>query len=1213
MKKKLLRLCSIVLVISMVLGNLVSLAADDTTSTGTEKGMDFSTTLKGVIENPFDSNIKTVEATICLPTGNLGVENNILATTGSGKLPNMSFKITHTGYPAFYYNYDSDDSDESTVNTAVTTIFNTTVNTGKATHVAFVLADDGNTTTVSCYVDGKSIAVHSVSASQGGAKLEDASQLSYLVETPSSDAFVVGGNYSTANTGYFKGEIYSLAVYSNARTLDDIAADITAVDTEDADLMAYYDLTTVDGSTTKVVNGSANDTDNTYSLNIIETWMDTRRPALNEEDIAYSIALVGDTQIATEYDVYYEEDETKEKVVAGIYDWLLENKEEKNIEFVIGLGDIVQGESTYALNRDLTKDADAQEAEWIYAMEQIHTLDGEIPYSLIRGNHDSQAMYNKYVTQAGHGNVINGALDDTMLNTWQELVVGDIKYLIMSLDLGASDTELAWAEEVIKTHPNHNVIISTHAYLNDDGTTLDENDAYYPALYESAAYPNATHNRNNGDEMWDNYFSKYDNIVMIVSGHIGSDDVIMEPAIGDNGNTVAQMLIDPQSLDNTLVKAGDTPTGMICLLNFSADGKTVQVEQYSTANGQWYMSTSQMTFEMNVIKAANQKLNFNHAQLMTKDLPNAAGTAKRQFGYNFGACATTNAQVIVSAGYTNVISYCAPSDGLIKITDMTVGYHTSQQVTTTSRKVEFAVTDESGRILTNRGDILTLKTADAKYTYSGLAMETIEVQQGDCLYFVFHGVTGSANLITCHPNIALSTDEGQNWTTVSTSNQYYVVPWPANTNTYKSTNYEQGMDGFYYQYSTEYEKVDYKKPEYLYINPQDMGDYRTATDKTTGNKYVDFPFRYKNNECMTSYNQIIAGAGYTNVIAYEATENGTICIDEMKVWLHSTGTGESVRTVEFAVVNETGKILSNNGQIYTINSYDTYTNAKNAAENLIVSKQEVESGERIYFVFHGIKGSTNILRCNINILFSAENENAFTQVNTNSPHADMTLYASDNYVTDTSMETIDVASYQGKGNFYYQYSTENISNVEGIQVGDETEGIVTIYEAPVEDATYHDKCITEVASGGTVEYVDIDMLNVKKQCKINSEDGTLTDVRFIASVDNLSYQKAGFLFTKNETIAKDTELFVEGEIPDKANRDTTKVYTMLLANGIYRKASDIYADDSCNTTYAYVFEMTGIPANDGTIYVRAYVLLDDGTYVYGEPSAIVVTAAGKVN
>jgi len=1186
MKKKLMRLCSIVLVISMVLGNAVSVSADTENAEAT--GMTFSPYLKGVVNEVFDSDVKTVEATVLIPSGLSSYSGIILGMYGANSTPCLSFELYTAGYPCVYYQHPGST-------TATRLLFKSTIPKDVKTHLTFVLDEVDGETNISCYVNGIKQDVH---ASETYNK-----QPGVIVQKPSV-AYCVGGDYRTNPTNsYFKGDIYSVATYSDVRTENEIAGDVSNVDTTDAELIAYYDLTNTNESTTKVDNGSASDTNNKYALNIIETWMDVRRPVLNEEDAAYSIALVGDTQIATEYDVYNDK-----KVVAGIYEWLLENKDEKNIEFVIGLGDIVQGESTYTFDTSLTKGEDAQRAEWEYAMEQIHTLDGEIPYSLIRGNHDSQAMYNEYVTKAGHGNVINGSLDSTMLNTWQELVVGDIKYLILSLDLGASDTELAWAEEVIKTHPNHNVIISTHAYLNEDGTTLDANDAFYPSQYPSSAYPT---NRNNGDEMWNDYFTKYDNVVMIVSGHIGSEDIIYSQATGDNNNKVAQLLVDPQDLDNKLVKAGDTPTGMICLLNFSADGKTVQVEQYSTANGQWYMSTSQMTFDMNVITNANKSLLFDRAQQMKDGI---TSTTTRQFEYNASHNATVNSQIILSAGYTNVISYCAPSDGLIKITDLEVGYYAGSASSATKRVVEFAVTDENGRILTNRGDVLTLDTTDGIYSYDGLAMETMKVEQGDCIYFVFHGVTTNTNLIYCYPNIQLSTDGGNNWTTVSSSSPHYRVPWPSNTGTYSSTTYSQGMGGFYYQYSTTYEKVDYQKPEYLYINPQNMTGYRTNANQD-GTRYVDFPFSSTTNHCMTSYNQIIASAGYTNVIAYESPSDGVICIDAMNVWIVNSGTG---RTSSFAVVDETGRILSNNGNIYTFDSYNSETDAIAAADNLSISKHKVEAGERIYFVFHGIAGTTNVMRCNAQILFSAEGGNTFTQKNIDAPWSSMTLYSELNYVTDKTVATIDPSTYQGKGGFYYQYSAPNTSDVDGIQVGDKTEGFVTIYEAPKKNESYCDKHITEVATDGSVSYVDLDMLNVKMQAKVHKDesqnDTDLTDIRFIASVDHLSYQKVGFLFTKDETIAEDANSFVVGTIPPKANRHTTKVYTMMLASGIYRRASDIYANDGCNTAYAYAFEMTSIPKNDGTIYVRAYVLLDDGvTYVYGEPRAINVTAAGTAN
>lgn len=1468
MKRRLLRLCSIVLVISMVLGNLVSVAADTTESTDTTAtsagttGIEFSTTLKGVVNSPFASDVKTLEATISLPTtvpeGATNYEGVIIGSYGeAGVLPSMSLSVNNSGYAYFFYHY----KDDAGVTQTVKLFLNQSLKTGKTTHVAVVLTEDTETgnTIVTGYVNGFNKGFAPSSTAAGSACTDGKLPVSVVLPT---NKFCVGGDHRTGNSSYFKGDIYTVAAYSGARSVyseldaltdeekealtDEEISTMLAVDKSDTDLMAYYDLTTADGSTTTVENGSANDKNNTYALNIIETWMSTRRPALDEENIAYSIALVGDTQIATEYDVLKNQ-ANENGVVAGIYQWILDNKEEKNIQFVVGLGDIVQGESKYAYYQGTdqyeteTKTEDFQKQEWDYAMAQINKLKtAGIPYSLIRGNHDAQSNYIKYVTQADHGIDSAHALDETMLNTWQELVVGDIKYLILSLDLGASDTELKWAEEVIQTHPNHNVIITTHAYLDADGTTLNANDEHRPDKYDvNGKYSDDPHNRNNGDEMWDNYFKKYDNIVMIVSGHIGSDDIIMSKAEGTNGNEVAQLLVDPQSLDHRLSKAANTsaeaPTGMICLLNFSADGKTVQVEQYSTERGKWFMSTSQFTFDLNVVQ--EQKLLFNTQQMpRTTDARN--WFAKDGTSYSL---ATYAEQAVVSENTTNVISYCAPSDGYIRITDMKVGFHDAHKTGVNSDgdalAFEFAVTNEEGKILSNQGHVLRF---DSQRTLvENLSVDEYEIKKGESIHFVIHGNAGSGVLVQCVPNIEFRVDSGDDWECVSSLAE--LVPWPKDegTTTWTDANATQGMGGFYYhysisyksvndeeahndklilstkpmtynagtswpfvsstssncktqipqiiagagttnvisyqadadgsiwidemrvwqvnaatgyqvdfavvdetgkvltnngeifavpysktseakanlealvmtkqeikkgeriyfvfrgiegtatsvrcsadiqfcavgdtvgtrvnmgidntngmslrksssvtnanitqgaangdffyEYSTVYEKVEDKKPEYLHVTPTEM------TDSFVSNNAVTFPFM-QNSSCRTSYNQIVVGKGYTNIIAYKAPENGTVCIDTMKVWIATNAAGYEV---EFSIINKDGEILTNNGKKYKAESVrvepadDTtaaktaannaaYQQAQNAAENLILPKQYLEQGEPIYFVFHGINGTSSI-RCNAKILFDKASDdklNTFEQIQTEWHDSNMTLYSKENYKSGSA--TVDVSALQGTGNFYYMYSTQNASNPSGVTIGDETEGTVTIYETVKAGEAYGDKYITEIITNddGTksYSYIDLDMLNIKQQSKIqnvyNEETQTTeerTSVRFIASVDNLSYEKVGFLFTKNSEVAADlTQFTVEsGKISDSANRPTTKVYTKLLEYDTYRKASNIYADDGCSTAYGFAFKMNKIPTNDGTIYVRAYVLLDDGeTYVYGEPRAINITAPGIVN
>jgi hypothetical protein len=69
---------------------------------------------------------------------------------------------------------------------------------------------------------------------------------------------------------------------------------------------------------------------------------------------------------------------------------------------------------------------------------------------------------------------------------------------------------------------------------------------------------------------------------MVMSGHMTCDSVVTSKQIGDYGNEVTQILIDPQGLDTSA-----TPRGMVAMLYFSEDGENVQVEYYSTITNTW--------------------------------------------------------------------------------------------------------------------------------------------------------------------------------------------------------------------------------------------------------------------------------------------------------------------------------------------------------------------------------------------------------------------------------------------------------------------------------------------------------------------------------------------------------------------------------------------------------------------------------------------------
>jgi hypothetical protein len=281
-------------------------------------------------------------------------------------------------------------------------------------------------------------------------------------------------------------------------------------------------------------------------------------------DYAYSFAVIGDTQILAEsYPAKY----------TALYDWVLANVESKKIKFVMGLGDITNSSTA---------------TEWELAKQNIHRMDGVVPYSLVRGNHDTEATMMKFFPISEYKDKLGGFYNTkNIFNSWQELIVGEIKYLIFTLDYGASDAVLKWAEEIIVAHPEHNVIITTHAYLFRDGTTLDAGDVVPPS--------NKGSQYNNGDHMWDKLIKKHENIVLVLSGHDPCDYVVAAQDKGTNGNIVTQMLVDPQGVDKA--QGG---VGLVTMLYFSADGKTMQVETYSTDKKAFFLEENQFTLTLDL-------------------------------------------------------------------------------------------------------------------------------------------------------------------------------------------------------------------------------------------------------------------------------------------------------------------------------------------------------------------------------------------------------------------------------------------------------------------------------------------------------------------------------------------------------------------------------------------------------------------------------------
>ncbi len=372
---------------------------------------------------------------------------------------------------------------------------------------------------------------------------------------PLSGSMIVGGDYRDRNAQYFKGQIESLAVYKDIRTAAEIAEDMNQLG--QGDPLAYW-IPEHNAYSIPDLSG------NGYTLNGNFYWMDSKEPATGYD---YTFAVVGDTQKVTYYDY-----QNGTKNLNKIYDWILSQKDQQNIQYVMGLGDITEKGNI--------------DAEWDLALEAIGRLDGQIPYSLVRGNHDNSKKMNQYfkdLSKTPYSTTYSGSYDGNVNNTWRTITAGSMKvpYLILTLDFGITDQIITWASEIIEAHPHHNVIITTHAYLFRDGTTLDSGDSAPPT--------NANPAYNNGDQLWEKFVRKHKNIVFVLSGHDPSSQIVYRQDPGDHGNIITQMLIDPQGVDQS------TLTGAVALFHFSADGRQVEVEYYATIQEKYFMSSNQFT------------------------------------------------------------------------------------------------------------------------------------------------------------------------------------------------------------------------------------------------------------------------------------------------------------------------------------------------------------------------------------------------------------------------------------------------------------------------------------------------------------------------------------------------------------------------------------------------------------------------------------------
>lgn len=278
------------------------------------------------------------------------------------------------------------------------------------------------------------------------------------------------------------------------------------------------------------------------------TAADEKAPNLDRS--GFTVVLLPDTQKYTESfpDIFISQ--TK---------WVREQEDEKNIKFVIHLGDITENNL---------------EKEWEVADRAMGLLDGVVPYSVLPGNHDGLSddrdtrKYNatfppsRFAGRTWYG----GHRGDTNDNNYCFLNVAGLSFLIVSLEFGPTDEVLDWANQLVAEHPDKRVIVATHCYMYHDDTRLGAGDEYSPHK-KSELW-------NDGDQIWEKLIKRHPNIFLVVSGHVKGDGAGRLTSRGDSGNVVHQILANYQTLEN----GGN---GWLRTMRFVPDENKIYVAAYS--------------------------------------------------------------------------------------------------------------------------------------------------------------------------------------------------------------------------------------------------------------------------------------------------------------------------------------------------------------------------------------------------------------------------------------------------------------------------------------------------------------------------------------------------------------------------------------------------------------------------------------------------------
>ncbi|GMA31540.1 lamin tail domain-containing protein [Litorihabitans aurantiacus] len=280
------------------------------------------------------------------------------------------------------------------------------------------------------------------------------------------------------------------------------------------------------------------------------------------------------------------------RVFTDMAAWVVANADGRKIGYNAHTGDIV--ENWIGGNTDVERGR----REFAAARDIMALInDADIPNGVLPGNHDNlwgrnNDLYNEYFPTEMYSDKPwwGEAWSEGDNSAHYDLFEHEgTDFLVLHLPYRPSGAQLAWASDVAASHPQHNVVLATHSYLNTDGTR-DDRDRRYTAR---------------GIELWETVVAPNDNVFLVLGGHYHgvstqyadpvtgeqtdatevAEGTVVVDNVGESGRRVVEMLADYQGYRSTQPSPRadtlDRDTGFQRLLQLDLDAELMAVNAYS--------------------------------------------------------------------------------------------------------------------------------------------------------------------------------------------------------------------------------------------------------------------------------------------------------------------------------------------------------------------------------------------------------------------------------------------------------------------------------------------------------------------------------------------------------------------------------------------------------------------------------------------------------